>query len=118
MAGMDQLIGSPATWNVSADATNAEVTASRAAESTRTHFVTGVEYSFSAVPAAATTAEIRSGATVLKRFRVPATLQPPVVIEFTRPLRCAEGEAASVVVGAGGAAIICSANISGFTTAT
>lgn len=115
MAGMDQMLGA-ATWHAThTPAANTAAIATRAAEADRTHFITSLEYSLSAAAAAVTTVTVKSGTTVLKTFQVKASAEGPVVISWKHPLRCARGEKAEAELGAGGAAVIGSVNISGFT---
>ena len=115
MAGMDQVMGSAATWHVVATGTNAVATATRAASSEQAHFITGVEYSTSGIPAAATSVTIKDGTTVIAQFEVPATQRDPVILPFARPLRCTRGNAASAAIGALGAGIVGTVNLHGFT---
>jgi hypothetical protein len=101
-----------------ATGTNAIATASKAAPdvaagSTRRNYIQRVIVSASGAVAAATTLQLKSGATVLMTINLSTTsLNAPLDLDFkSHPLACAAGDAAVAVVGALGAAIICNVQL-------
>lgn len=115
MASVELIAAFPTQWTVVNSQTNATATATQAAVSTKQHFITGISFSMSAAPAAALTVQVRDGATVLDQFQIPAAAQAPLVMNYSAPLACTPGNAASITVGAGGAGIVCTVVLKGKT---
>lgn len=106
MASITDLAFSPTSWTEIDSKTNATATATKAADTKRQHFVTGISFSMSATPAQAVTVQVKDGDTVLDQFQIPAAAQAPLIHNYMPPLRITEGKAASITVGALGANVV------------
>jgi len=115
MPAAEQMLTSPATFNVLDSQTNATATATQAAKAGARHFVTGLTISASAAPAAAVTAQLKDGNTVIDQFEIPAGAFAPILHNYTRPLRGSVNSAITLVVPALGASVKGTAVIHGFT---
>lgn len=100
---------SRSVWTETATATAALATATRAAESGKTHYVVAVAGSFSAAQIAAMT--LKSGTTAEANFYVHNQHS----LTFSRPIRLNAGEAAVLELGAGGAGVVGAVTLVGFT---
>lgn len=117
MPSAEQLLFNPAVWGlVPVSATNGVATCSIAGAAGAIHFVTGYSISFSGLIAAATTMQVKSGTTVIDQLELPGAVLAPIIRNYTRPLKCAEGALASITVGALGTGIVGTAVLFGFTT--
>lgn len=115
MADMNRMLAAPTDWTNVATQSDAIATAQRNGVAGLVHYITGISISASAAPAAAVTAEVRSGATVLDRFEIPNAAFAPIIHNYTRPLRAAPGDTVSLVLPALGGTTIGTAVIKGFT---
>lgn len=106
MARFEDKSFAPTQWSVIDSKTNATATATKAADSAKQHFVTGISFSASAAIGAAVTVQVKDGATVLDQFQIPATMVTPLVVHYHPPLTITVGNAASVTVGALGAGVV------------
>lgn len=87
----------PNRWTIYDTETNAAVAATLAGVDGQQHFLREIIVSFSAVPAAACTLEIKSGSTVLLPIQIGVAAAGPVVVEFPKAgLQCAIGAALSL----------------------
>src|SRR5260221_1486823 len=98
MARSEDLLFSPAKWTVVASGSHTAVTASRAGTAGKSNYIVAISISGSAQPTAAVTAQVRanSGGTILDQFEIPAQPFAPIVINYVRPLRVAEGQQCDV----------------------
>lgn len=115
MARIEDLMAKPSTWSVPNSAVNGAVTATQAGVVNNTHFITGVSVSCSAQPTGSAQVQILDGAVVLDQWEVPAAAFSPIIVQFSRPFRCTRDSAASVTMGALGAAVRGTVTIRGFT---
>jgi hypothetical protein len=106
MARFEDKSFAPTTWTVVASATNATATATRAAQQSRTHYITGISFSMSAQPAAAAVVQVLDGATVIDQFQIPAAAQAPLIHNYTPPVAITMGNSASITVGALGTGVV------------
>src|SRR5258705_10968250 len=98
MARSEDMLFSPTKWNVVASGSNTAVTASRAGEAGKSHYIVAISISGSGQPVTPVTARVRAnnGATTLDQFELPAQAFAPIVINYVRPLRVAEGQQCDV----------------------
>jgi hypothetical protein len=110
------LIGS---WAVPLDsAGNAAVTVTKAGATGQTHYITAIEVSISGAAAAADMfIQLKDGSNVIWKEVIgsgsPRGQRAGAV--FTHPLVLTTGNAANLVVDAGGVGVVASANLAGFT---
>lgn len=118
MARAEDMLFSPTKWTVVASGTNSIVTASRAGTAGKANYIVAISISGSGQPAAAVTAQVRanSGGTILDQFEIPAQPFAPIVINYVRPLRVAEGQQCDVNLPSLGAGITGTVCLRGFTT--
>lgn len=116
MARIEAAMGS-ATWFVVGTATGGTASATKAASAKNRHYLTGLSISMSAAPAAAVTATLSDGATVIDQFEIPATAQAPMVVNFPRAYQCSPNAAVTLSVPSLGGGVKCSVAIRGFTLA-
>ncbi len=96
----------PTQWTVVASQTNATATATKAADATKQHYLTGISFSMSAAPAAPVTVQVKDGTTVLDQFQIPAAAQAPLILNYVPPLAITPGNLAEITVGALGAGVV------------
>jgi hypothetical protein len=108
-----------AQWAITQDSeANTEQTLTKAAISGRKHFVTALEVVISGGNAGADISVIlQDGTTALWKTFIGsgATRGERVGLVFSQPLECGMGNAANLVVAAGGASVVTSANLAGYT---
>ena len=97
------------TWTVSAEATAAAATATRAAEAGKSHYIVAVVASYGAAQVGGL--DINDGPTVVLSTHVHNQL----VISLPRPLKATAGNAVFATLGAGAAGVVGRVNIVGFT---
>lgn len=103
-------------WSVVATtAANAVVTATKAAVTGKTHYVTGYRLSASGAPAATVSATLKDGATVVEQVEIPAAVIAPIVVTFRHPLKCTKGALTEVSCPAIGGVTRCTVTLHGFT---
>lgn len=112
---MEDLLGAQTEWTVVTTATNSVATATKAAVVGQRHFVTYVTVSASAAPAAAVTATIKDGTTVITQFEMPASAIAPIFVPIARSLRISVGALVEISVPALGAGVKGTVTIGGFT---
>lgn len=102
----------PAEWEEVANADNGAATATKAADASYRHYITGVEFSFApGGPAAAVLATLVAGGKT-RRYGVGAA---GLSIQFTHPVECTANEAAVASLAASGTAgQIGNVNLRGF----
>lgn len=102
----------PEGWIVTANATNATATASRAADANTTsrHYVASVSGSFSAA-ASGILMVLKQGSTEIGRWYVHNALH----VVFESPVAIAPNTACSVELSAGGAAVVGAVDLCGYT---
>lgn len=102
----------PGGWSVTANATNATATASKAASanSTSAHYVSSISGSFSAA-AAGILMVLKQETTEIGRWYVTNQLH----INLSVPIKAPENTAVSVELSAGGAAVVGAVTIAGYT---
>jgi len=103
----------PAGWVVTATATAAVATATQAAPSggNKTHILYGVDWGFSATPAAPVLLQIKDGSTVIWSTYVLAGDRRV----FERGIAVTLGNAVSAVLASGGGSVVGYVNIDGVT---
>jgi hypothetical protein len=101
-AGNILTVGPDAWTEKAGPSVNAVATATRAATPGIRHRISGVSWSFSAAPTAASI-QVKDGATVLLELDVTAA--GPGHFPFNPPLAATRGQAVSAVLSAGGAAV-------------
>lgn len=103
----------PVGWTATATATAATATATKAAPSggNTTHVIQGVDWGFSATPAAPVLLQIKDGSTVIWSTYVLAADKK----SWVRGLKITSGNAVSAVLASGGAAVVGIVNIDGVT---
>jgi hypothetical protein len=106
MATVEQQSWWPTAWTVVDSKTNAVATATKAADSIKQHFLTGISFSMSAAPAAAVTVQVLDGVTVIDQFQIPAAAQAPLIMNYVPPIQITPKNAVSVTVGALGAGVV------------
>lgn len=118
MARSEDMLFSPTKWTVVASGVNSTVTASRSATAGKSHYIVAISISGSGQPSAPVTAQVRanSGGTILDQFEIPAQPFAPIVINYVRPLRVAEGQQCDVNLPALGPGITGTVTLRGFTT--
>ena len=95
--------------------TNATATATKAAISGKTHFITGYSVSCSAAPGAAVSVTITDGATTVERVELPAAAFAPIAVNFSSPIKCTENSAAAITCPAVGGVTRSTVTLRGFT---
>ena len=118
MADMNRLIGAASDQFITATATNATVTATLPAIVGKEYYLTAIEISASAAPAAAVSCTLKdgTGGTLIGQYELPASAFTPITINFNRPKKFTGGNAVEFIVPALGAAVKCSVNLCGFVT--
>jgi hypothetical protein len=106
MATIEQQSWWPTAWTVVDSKTNAVATATKAADSTKQHYLTGISFSMSAAPAAAVTVQVLDGATVIDQFQIPAAAQAPIIANYVPPIQITPKNSLSSTVGALGAGVV------------
>lgn len=102
--------GRPATWAVTATADNAASTATKAAESGKSHYVTSISGSFSA--AAIKLLTLKDGTTVIGNHYVHNAFG----LTFPNPIKLTSGNLAELSLAASGTAgVIGAVTLNGFT---
>lgn len=94
--------------------TNATATATATAPSNNNNanYIYGIQISCSAQPTTAVEALVKSGTTTLFEIQLPANIGSfPSLFWYTNPIRCNNGELASVTVPALGVGIVCSVEL-------
>jgi len=118
MARSEDLLFSPAKWSVVATGLNTTVTATRAAPPAgKRNYIVSISISSDGAPATHITASVRTstGATTLDRLEIPAAAFAPIVINYVRPLECADGANCDVTLPALGASVTGTVVLRGFT---
>lgn len=108
----------PAEWQVTpATAVAGVVTATRAAEPGRKHYITSVTISGSGVVAATVSAQVRNtaGGVIMDQVEIPATAFPPIQLSYDSPLECPLGASADVTMPSLGAGIRGTVSMQGYT---
>lgn len=90
----------PTEWAVTAFGDNTAITASKAAEPGKSHYITSIQGSFTASQTAGKDLTLEEGATVLFRIYTHSS----VVIPFPTPFKLSEGQSADAVLAASGTA--------------
>ncbi len=112
MPRIEDLMAGVSEWSVVATAVNGIATATKAADPTLAHVVTGYSISASAAVAAAVTATLSEGATVREQLEIPAATIAPILAN--RKFRLAENQKAELVLPALGAAVRGTVVVHGF----
>lgn len=107
-------------WTQSSEsAANTALTLTQPAAADQRHYVTGIEAVVTAavVGTGDVGVELRSGATRKYKWFIGAAAArgTRVFAQFERPIELAKGAAANLVVDAGGAAVVMSASMTGYT---
>lgn len=112
---VEDMAFSPPTW-VEIDAqTNATVTVTRAASPGNAHYIDEIHCSVDRVSAADGILTLKSGATVVRAWRIPTGFLGPLVMFLQRPIRIAEGAAAELSMGGLGASVVTNLTMAGKT---
>lgn len=112
-------VDSPGAWAVTLDsAINTAATLTRAAVGGKRHYITGIEVSISGAAAANDiTIDLRDNATVIWREIIGsgAPRGERVGVVFSHPVMCGLSVTASLAASAGGAGVVATLNITGYT---
>lgn len=117
MPSREEYVGGVEEWRETASASNGAATATRAAEATKCHYITGFSASFSGAVAATVVLSIRQngGATTRRAFQIPAATLAPVINEFKRVLKIPVNTDVDITLPALGAGITGRVELLGFT---
>lgn len=118
MPARERFLGGVQEWRETSSATNGAVTATRAAEAGKKHYITGFSASAStAISAAGVVLQIRQngGATVRREFLVPNAAIAPIIYEFKQVLEIPANTNVDITMSALGTGVVGRVELVGFT---
>jgi hypothetical protein len=113
----EEFIGGIEEWRETASATAGVATATRAAEASKKHYITGFSISASGTIAASVVAEIRQngGATTRHAYQLPNSAIMPIIYEFKRVIEIPTNQSADINLPSLGGGITGRVELMGFT---
>ncbi len=116
---IDRVVALVGCWSVTGDSTaNAAKTVTKDAEAGKTHYITAIDVVISAAAAANDISIVLKSNTTAKwtgYIGNAAVRGTPYTRQFSQPIQLTAGEAANLVVAAGGSNVITSVNMAGYT---
>lgn len=114
MSDANRLLTAAADQNIVDTQTHSACSAAIAAVAGFRVIVKSIEISASTAPAAAVSATLKDGNTVIAQYEIPAAAIAPIFVNYGNGLKCTLGNAATLAVPDLGAGVKCSATIHGF----